>query len=202
MSQATVVRLYQDQAAERIAAKIEAWRKNESEWAVVVMDLARELWTARQKHPSDQAFGVWFNGRFDNIVKPPTYKERAALLEIGEHADIAAPLLAKTERRSVRTFVDAELKPLIKPPEPDPEFEPRAETDDEPEPARHAAAGTAKSGKAKGKPQEKHPDDDGVKKMLISVFLMMLKEKAPRMSKAEVQEVFDAVAKKWKPARL
>ena len=64
-----------------------------------IMPTARRLLAARLRFPADQNFGRWLRGSpYASIGK----NDRAALINIGRHADIARIVLRRTSSRSVR----------------------------------------------------------------------------------------------------
>ena len=64
-----------------------------------IMPLARRLLAAKQRYPAKQAFGKWLRGStYASIGK----NDRAALINIGKHAEISRIVLRQTTSRSVR----------------------------------------------------------------------------------------------------
>lgn len=64
-----------------------------------IMPLARRLLAAKQRHPAKRAFGKWLRGSSYGLIGK---NDRAALINIGKHAEISRIVLRKTTSRSVR----------------------------------------------------------------------------------------------------
>jgi hypothetical protein len=86
--------------------------------------MAAGLAQARERFPSDQAFGHWCsNNDFDETVI--SANERAALIAFGGDLARARTILKQTTRRSIRTIYDNEWRSPVsqsgKPADPDPD---------------------------------------------------------------------------------
>jgi hypothetical protein len=87
------------EAAKRVRQKLDVWRAANDEWVSATLDLAVELWSARQMHVTDQAFGIWLA---ENELDETSKDDRAALIGMGQHLETARAVLEDTDRRSLR----------------------------------------------------------------------------------------------------
>jgi hypothetical protein len=81
-------------------------------WRASTLSLARELLKGRQLHQNDNvAFGAWLKASgLDDFLG---HMDRAALIGMAEHPDIAATVLEKTARRSWREIWRLEIAPEV-----------------------------------------------------------------------------------------
>ncbi|HEY2242598.1 MAG TPA: hypothetical protein VGH47_00055 [Xanthobacteraceae bacterium] len=96
---------------ERLRNRLDAYAKHQGEFADVVLGLATELFDARRECAGDdRAFGAWL-GEYgcDDLGR----HEREALIKIGEHAELARPVLQTTTSRSMQLIWLNEIKPII-----------------------------------------------------------------------------------------
>jgi len=61
-----------------------------------ILPIARGLVAARRKYRSDTEFGRWFDQSAYRVVVT-NYNMRAAYIYIGEHDEVAAPIIAKSQ---------------------------------------------------------------------------------------------------------
>lgn len=104
-----------DIRAERVRRAYGRWLKADAEWIEATLDLAQELYAARQEHTSDNAFGTWLE---QNGLKDIHYHDRAALIDLGANRDIAKQVLTETRYRKLRSIRDemkARFYPEVKP---------------------------------------------------------------------------------------
>src|SRR5215831_5838321 len=76
-------------------------------WCAAIGELAAAVLAAREKHPSDKAFGKWLQ---DESIELNDH-DRAAILHIAKHPDVALPILRKSESLSIRLTWQREIKP-------------------------------------------------------------------------------------------
>lgn len=97
--------------AKRLRDRLDAYSKNRDEFPRVTLALAIELFEARQDHDSNEAFGAWLAGNsLDDLGKD----DRAALINIGEHAEISRAILAETGRNSPQWIWREEVQPRVR----------------------------------------------------------------------------------------
>jgi hypothetical protein len=87
------------ETAKRLRQKLDRFRAANDEWVSAPLDLATELWNARQMHRDNQAFGRWLaENELDDFGKD----DRAALIGMGQHLDEARAALEGTGSRSLQ----------------------------------------------------------------------------------------------------
>lgn len=84
---------------EKIKQAYDRWKRAEGEWIEATLDLATVLREARDEHGSNNEFGAWLQrNSFTELGKD----DRAALIGIGEHLELARQVIERSESRSVR----------------------------------------------------------------------------------------------------
>jgi hypothetical protein len=102
------------QLVRRVRAAVTAFVKNRDDFPAVTLALARELWAARQEvGGDDSAFGAWLAAH--RLTDKITPQDRAALVQLGQHAKVAAKVLRQTSSRSVRLIWEQEVRPVVEP---------------------------------------------------------------------------------------
>jgi len=96
--------------AKRLRDRLDAFKKNNDQWPEVTLALATELFEARKEHESNKAFGLWLA---ENELDDLGHQDRAALINIGEHPNIAGHVLRETMLRSVQRIWTDEIKPRL-----------------------------------------------------------------------------------------
>ena len=76
-------------------------------WCAAIGELAAALLAARDKHPSDKKFGQWLKEQDIELSD----QDRAAILHIAKHPDVALPILRKSESLSIRLTWQREIRP-------------------------------------------------------------------------------------------
>jgi hypothetical protein len=97
-------------AKEILIAKTQAY-DNRSAWIAAALRQAGALAFARAQFHSNQAFGKWLIAHAIDYPKD----QRAALIYIGQHIDIAKPILENTNSWSYREIWLKEIRPQIPP---------------------------------------------------------------------------------------
>jgi hypothetical protein len=82
------------------------------DWTKATLKLAERLYEARSHFPSNQDFSDWLarEGFGKDVLN---HQDRAALINIGEHIDVARDIIEKTDRRSWRLVWDREIKNVV-----------------------------------------------------------------------------------------
>jgi hypothetical protein len=90
------------------ALQLEA--EGRKQWIEGTLELINILHDARQRHPSDQAFGKWLadSGYGEDRI---TRNDRSALLNMAEYPDLTRKVLEQTHRRSWRLIWEEEIQP-------------------------------------------------------------------------------------------
>lgn len=86
-----------DRAVKPLRAALDRWHAATEQWVNATMELADELWRAREKFASNQAFGVWLA---QNWLDDLGRDERAALINIGKHPQVSRDALTQINSRS------------------------------------------------------------------------------------------------------
>jgi hypothetical protein len=86
---------------------IDGWREATVEWAKATLALAKELFRARQEFRSNVEFGLWL---VENDLDYFNKDDRAALINMGQHAEITRRVLEETDRRSLRLIWQDEIE--------------------------------------------------------------------------------------------
>jgi hypothetical protein len=98
--------------AARVREAGDAYLRNERDFRHVTLAFAKALWTARQAVGGDDtAFGRWLAKH--KLANKVGATERAALIQLGQHAKIAAKVLATTTSRSPRLIWENEVRQRV-----------------------------------------------------------------------------------------
>jgi len=102
--------LSRDDRAHLVRIAVGYWRETAANWVAATLDLASQLWDARQDFGNDNnQFGAWLDENNINLSKD----DRAALLGIGKNMEFAKPILEQTDRRSIQLIWRNDIKPLL-----------------------------------------------------------------------------------------
>lgn len=93
-----------------IRRAIDEWRHAETLCTEKILALALELKAGRDEFDNNSAFSEWLDANGCSDLVP---HDRAALLNMADHIDMARKVLEVTKRRSVRLIWDEEIKPLV-----------------------------------------------------------------------------------------
>jgi hypothetical protein len=86
--------------------------KNRDDFPKVTLDLAAALCRLRDAvGGDDRAFGALLDA--NGLASEISHQDRAALIQIGRHAKVAAPILQRTTSRSPRLIWENELRPRV-----------------------------------------------------------------------------------------
>jgi hypothetical protein len=94
-----------------IRAALAAARADFASWRDNTMKLARALLRGREMHKDDAAFGAWLKAEDFGVNDD----DRAALISMAQHSEIAERVLADTARQSWRNIWRKEIAPEIPP---------------------------------------------------------------------------------------
>jgi len=94
-----------------IRAALAAARADFASWRDNTMKLARALLRGREMHKDDAAFGAWLKAEDFGVNDD----DRAALISMAKHSEIAERVLADTARQSWRNIWRKEIAPEIPP---------------------------------------------------------------------------------------
>jgi hypothetical protein len=97
---------------------LDAWRNaddvlqvSRGQWVAATLDVAVALKAARDYcGGDDRAFGIWL---VENGCDDFGHQDRAALINIGEHIEVARKVLSETTSQSVRLIWEDEVKPRL-----------------------------------------------------------------------------------------
>ena len=90
-----------------IRAALAAARADFASWRDNTMKLARALLRGREMHKDDAAFGAWLKAEDFGVNDD----DRAALISMAKHSEIAERVLADTARQSWRNIWRKEIAP-------------------------------------------------------------------------------------------
>ena len=94
----------------RLRRSLDRWRAATEEWIEATLDLAGQLWQARQQFTGDREFGYWLvENEMDDLGK----NDRAALIGMGQHLELSRRTLEDTERSSPRYVWEDVIKPKL-----------------------------------------------------------------------------------------
>jgi hypothetical protein len=97
-----------EEMANRLRQSLDRYHAATAEWVSATLDLASELWNARQMHPNNKAFGIWLiQNDLDDLHK----NARAALIGMGQHLDETRLALEQTNSRSLELIWTHEIMP-------------------------------------------------------------------------------------------
>ena len=86
--------------------------KAREEWTKATLTLAERLYEARNRFGDNQGFSDWLAA--NSLGKETlSHQDRAALINIGEHIDVARDIIEKSDRRSWRLVWDKEIKKVV-----------------------------------------------------------------------------------------
>jgi hypothetical protein len=88
-----------------------AYVEHEIKWIESTKELAGLLYEARKRFPSNQKFSDWLEENRIDL----SHQERAALIKLAEHAEVANGVLEFTRRTSWELVWRKEVQPLVEP---------------------------------------------------------------------------------------
>jgi hypothetical protein len=104
LTEATVSNLDDERLIRDGEAAVDLYNKDLKNARARIMPMARGLFAARQKYPSDQDFSDWLH---TSSYREIEYNERAALIKIGKHDAFATKFVRTTNLISPRTIWEA-----------------------------------------------------------------------------------------------
>jgi hypothetical protein len=90
-----------DELANRLRKGFDRADNADIEWLEAKLDLAVIFAEARAEFPADIAFGMWLA---ENELDRVSHQDRAGLILMGQHPDLARRVMEETDRRSYRTI--------------------------------------------------------------------------------------------------
>jgi hypothetical protein len=100
-----------DVLAERFRLAYKRSVKSHNEWVETTLEMASALWDARRQFDADQAFSVWL---VQNQLDEHDKNDRAALIKMGEHIELARKVLLGTKLTWLRRIWEDELAPRVR----------------------------------------------------------------------------------------
>lgn len=98
------------EAAKRLRQKLDAWFSATKQWNQAMLELATELWKARQMHPSNHAFGIWLA---ENDLLDLSSHDRAALINMASYPELTQAALKETDRCSLQHIWTDIIQPKV-----------------------------------------------------------------------------------------